>query len=397
MKFCPQCDFSTQVAGAGHCPYDGTRLQVDRLIGRSIEGRLLVEERIGTGAMGAVYRAFQPSMQRFVAVKVMRTDLPDAALFSRRFLDEVRAVSKVEHPNVVCIYDFGQTADGLLWMAMELVDGEPLSDILARTPLLSPARIRRILSQVCDSLGAAHLKGVLHGDLKPENIMVSQPGWADDVIKVFDFGLAKFVSASNPSANNRDGTVSGTPEYMSPECALGQPVDVRSDLYALGVLLYELLNGKVPFTGDSARDVMVMQVKCAAAPLKGVGSDPLATLAMTSIDKRPDGRPQTVQAFKAALTGQPAPALTPGQRRVRAERRLRKLTTADATPLPTSLSSPQPRRWWLPAGVLILALLFTAILLWATAEKVPLDGAVGQLPEVEHPIAPPHAPAPDRP
>ncbi len=301
MRVCPECDFTSDEVYARHCPYDGATLEPDRLLGRSLAGRLLVEERIGTGAMGAVYRAYQPSMRRPVAVKVVRADLVQDDHFVRRFLDEVRAVSKISHPNVVCVYDCGETSDGLLFLAMELVDGKPLSEILSLTPSFEPARIERLLSQVCDSLAAAHAKGVLHGDLKPENIMVSQPAWAEDVVKVYDFGLARFFTTAHPKAVNQDGTVSGTPEYMSPECASGDPVDVRSDIYSLGILLYELLSGCVPFVGNSTPEVMIQQVKLEAPPLSEEHPQHLRELAHRALEKDAAKRPQTIREFKKLL------------------------------------------------------------------------------------------------
>ena len=299
MKYCPRCDQSFFEPDVVFCADDGERLCDDVLVGRSLDGRFLVEERIGTGAMGVVYRAYQASVRRQVAVKVLHSSVVREPASVQRFMNEVRAASAVQHPNTVAVYDFGQTIEGLLYLAMELVDGEPVADILDRKGALSPRRSVHIMKQVCDSVADAHKHGVLHRDLKPDNIMLKQPEWGRDVVKVLDFGLAEFVQ-SRAQAINSDRVVDGTPEYMSPETALGEEVDERADVYSLGVVLYELLSGIVPFSGDS-RTIMLRQVTDAPPPLPAGLPEGLVQLVQRSLAKKPEERPQSAHDFKEQL------------------------------------------------------------------------------------------------
>jgi serine/threonine-protein kinase len=248
------------------------------LIGRTLGGRFKLTSYIGEGAMAAVFRGEQTGEPRQVAVKVMHRGLSSDQAFVKRFQREAQAAARIDHRNTVRILEHGCDRD-VVYIAMELVSGQDLYDVLARERRLSEARAGRIVLQVCAALDAAHRHGVVHRDLKPENVMlVSDPDDPEaDLVKVLDFGIAKLVEEDrNPltalggradSIITLVGTVIGTPEYMSPEQARGIPmVDARSDVYACGVLLDQLITGRLPFTGDSPIDVILQHVEREPVP-----------------------------------------------------------------------------------------------------------------------------------
>jgi serine/threonine-protein kinase len=248
------------------------------IIGRTLAGRFRVTAYIGEGGMASVYRAEQDAEPRDVAVKILHPHLVSDATFVGRFRREARAAAKVVHPSSVRILDTG--VDGqLLYIAMELLGGQDLFEILVLERRLAEARAVSIVADVADALAAAHARGVIHRDLKPENIMLV-PDPADpsrETVKVLDFGIAKIlerdVKASSdglpsmyPALTGVD-TVVGTPAYMSPEQCRGEAVDHTSDIYACGVLLYQLVTGRLPFTAASTMDIAVMHVRTPPAPL----------------------------------------------------------------------------------------------------------------------------------
>ncbi len=240
-------------------------MQQDQLIGRTIGGRFRIESFLGEGAMGRVYRARQIALNTTVAVKVMHHNLACIPAVGARFLREAQAASRIDHPSSVRVIDFGQEPDGLLYLAMELIDGESLAEIMTETGPLPAPRIVDIASQVLAALAVAHELGVVHRDLKPENIMVLQgkddDGHPHDVVKVCDFGIAKLVDEAGAAPTvTQEGTILGTPAYMSPEQARGEPLDGRSDIYAMGVLLFQMMTGEVPFDASSPFGTALMHV-----------------------------------------------------------------------------------------------------------------------------------------
>jgi serine/threonine-protein kinase len=250
LAVCPTCK-SAFGAGELFCPNDGSPLgptpaDSDPLVGRVLSGRYRLVEKLGRGGMGTVYRAVHTLMDKPVAVKVLRGELATDGEAVARFHREAKSASRLDHDHCIRVSDFGQSDDGLLFLVMELLDGVSLGTVVRRGPLES-ARAAAVGLAIAEALAHAHEEGVVHRDLKPDNVFLAKRG-RREVVKVLDFGLAKLVhdGTLGPSIT-RDGTVFGTPEYMAPEQAQGEKLDGRTDIYALGVLLYQLVTGDVPF------------------------------------------------------------------------------------------------------------------------------------------------------
>jgi serine/threonine protein kinase len=252
-KMCPQCN-QTFAPELRLCPHDGSALRAkpssDELIGRVIADRYNIVGKLGQGGMGTVYLAEHVRMGRRCAVKVMNPILLNDPDSLDRFTREAKNASMLNHPHVAAIYDFGETADGIIYLAMEFVEGESLAAVLGRMHGLPEQQALELGSQVADALGAAHEIGIVHRDLKPDNIMLCQSKTGTLRVKVVDFGIAKAMQGSSQTVT-RTGYVVGTPAYMSPEQILGDPLDGRSDLYSLGCILYEMLTGERAFTSPS--------------------------------------------------------------------------------------------------------------------------------------------------
>ena len=228
-------------------------VSLDSLVGRTLNNRYLVKRKIGEGGFGAVFEGTQVATERPVALKMLHPQSVSDATIVARFRREAEACSKLRNPHTVIIFDFDRTEDGVLYLAMELVRGQSLQDIQRASGVIPFARCLRILDQVAEALGEAHAKGIVHRDMKPENIMVEDRCGAD-FVKVLDFGIAKIMSGDGGKgmpALTAIGQTVGTLEFMSPEQLRGKTLDGRSDIYALGMVTYEMLTGELPFKKSS--------------------------------------------------------------------------------------------------------------------------------------------------
>jgi predicted Ser/Thr protein kinase len=268
-----------------------------------IAGRFRIEGEIGTGGMGTVYRATHLGLERAVAVKIIKPEFAADRDVTERFMREARTMARLRHPHAAMIFDAGNLPDGRHFIVMEYVEGVTLSEALAREGCFTPERTVSIASAICDVLQEAHKLGIIHRDLKPSNIMLNERG-----ICVLDFGVAKVLATSADSASTcattGSGVIIGTPRYMSPEQCMGQRVGARSDLYSLGVLLYEMIAGRPPFTDLLASAVLVKQATLQPPPLPRLRQDlprPLALAIHTMIAKRPEDRPASAAAARSML------------------------------------------------------------------------------------------------
>ena len=277
MKNCPVCgkEYPDNVK---FCPVDGSTLRAKSptadLVGQVIADRYHIIKKLGEGGMGAVYLGEHVKMGRKSAIKVMNPGMaadPDAI---SRFNREASNASRISHPNVCQIYDFGETPDGVIYLAMEFIEGAALTDLIEREGALPPARAGKILKQSADALASAHDLGIVHRDLKPDNIMIVQGRDGSDIVKVVDFGIAKAVAGDEAGQKvTKTGLVVGTPEYMSPEQLSGDKLDGRSDIYSLALVFYRMLTGVLPFQADSAQETMIKRLTDDPMPLETARPD----------------------------------------------------------------------------------------------------------------------------
>jgi serine/threonine protein kinase len=321
VKKCGGCGREFGVS-AVFCPYDGQALipipnrnaaragaSVSGLHpGRVIDERYEIIDPIGYGGMGIVFRALHVELNRRVALKILNPDLVADPTALGRFRREARALGAISHPNAVSVMDFGVTDDGLAFLVMELLEGRTLRDIVTEAPL-TQHRAARIMTQVCGAVAEAHRCGVIHRDLKPDNIMLVGPDGEAETAKVLDFGIAKLRSSSKISARlTAHDTVVGTPHYMAPEACEHGEFTPATDVYALAIILYEMLTGLAPFDGANALDVAVRQVNDAPPPLRTHRqdvSDAIEAVVMRSLSKAPTDRHASAvdlaEAFASAV------------------------------------------------------------------------------------------------
>jgi serine/threonine-protein kinase len=315
VKLCPVCstEFPDDVK---FCPNDGATLRaaapMSDLVGQVVADRYHVVKKLGEGGMGQVYLAEHVKMGRRSAIKVMNPSMvhdPDAVA---RFNREASNASRITHPNVCAIYDFGETPEGLIYLAMEYIEGEALTDLLEREGALKVPRAVHIFRQVADALQAAHDLGIVHRDLKPDNIMLTKNRGGADVVKVVDFGIAKAVSGDESGQKvTKTGLVVGTPEFMSPEQLSGDKLDGRSDLYSLALVFYKMLAGELPFKADTVQETMIKRLTDEPAKLAATRPDlsfptGLQEVLDNALARTPVDRYQTVAKFAqdvASITG----------------------------------------------------------------------------------------------
>jgi len=301
---CPRCG-RCEAAGTAMCPADGTPLQAVPSVPRVVDNKYRVEQLLGRGGMGAVYRARDMRLDRLVALKVVRAELLGDPEARRRFRREAQIVARLQHPSIVSVFDYGTFVDGGAYLVMELVRGEDLRRVLQREGRLEPQRAILILSSVCAAIEAAHRDGVLHRDLKPENIFLPV---GDMAAKVLDFGVAKVIDRGEPAAGGEAGTMAtaagsivGTPAYMAPEQFHGAAPDARTDVFSLGVIAYEMLSGDLPFGRGSLAEVVLSQARGVRPMPAGTVPAPLDTAVRAALETDPARRPATPQAFAHLL------------------------------------------------------------------------------------------------
>jgi serine/threonine-protein kinase len=304
---------------SGPFPPEDRPARPGELLGHTIAGKFVIEAVIGTGAMGVVYRARQEALDKIVAIKVMHGGLVADETFAARFHREAKAASRLDHPNSIRILDFGQEPDGRLYIAMDYLDGRDLLEVINHEWPLSTARMVDILAQALSALAVAHELGILHRDLKPENIMVlrstNDDGSPADTVKVCDFGIAKIIERDEEGDKSREklstgGIVVGTPAYMSPEQARGEALDARSDVYAMGVILYQMLTMRVPFDAPTPLSTLLRLVNEEPAIPSSLSSYvdlKLEAVCLKAMAKKPSDRFQSAREMRTALRGVVAP------------------------------------------------------------------------------------------
>ncbi len=297
-------------------------------IGEVLEGKYQIVRELGRGAMGVVYEALHLALGRKVAVKTMLEEVSADAQIGARFEREARAASAIGHPHIVDVFDLGRTSDGLLFMVMELLDGESLGTLLKRTPKLPISLAVHLMSQVLSGLGAAHKHGIVHRDLKPDNIFVLGSEERPNFVKIVDFGISKVIAPSTPGrpnvtakvAGTMVGSVLGTPLYMSPEQAIGQvaSIDHRTDIYSAGVVLYEMLCGRTPYVGEDYVQILAGLLEGNYPSPRSLApeiSPELEAAIMCALDRDMDKRFPSAAAMRQAIGTSadvtPAPVLIP--------------------------------------------------------------------------------------
>ena len=301
MLICSKCGDSFE-PGKNVCPKDGTPL-TDAPIGEVLAKKYRIDGLVKTGGMGAVYRATHLMLQKPVAVKLIKPELVTSQDTIQRFHREARSASQLNHPNIVTIHDLGQAEDGTLYIAMELVPGISLKELVKKEGPLRPDRAVRLAKAINSALAIAHRNQIIHRDLKPQNIMVWKDIDGREQPKLLDFGIAKTFESEGPALTST-GLVLGTPHYMSPEQAQGTAVDGRSDLYALGIILYEMLGGQVPFNDTSIPAILVKHLNESPRPLTELRPDldpALEAIVLRCLEKQADKRYQSAEELADAL------------------------------------------------------------------------------------------------
>ncbi len=318
------------------------------MIGRELVGRFRILAKLGEGGMGAVYRGEQISLKRAVAIKVLRPELSANQQLLRRFSAEAEAVAKLDHPNTVKVYDFGQDTDGSLFIAMELIEGASLRTVLRASGPLPPLRALGIAAQIAASLADAHAHAIIHRDLKPDNVMVQDRGRARDIARVLDFGIAKLRDDTRATQRmTQAGDMLGTPQYMAPEQIRGEVIDGRTDVYALGCIIYEMLTGRMVFEAPTVMALLSKHLLEPPMPPSQRRPDlaiapALDALVLTAMAKIPAARPPTMEAY-----GETVAALLRAYRQAEPLRPAGPTAPRPVAPMPYV---PTPRPPSLPAG-----------------------------------------------
>jgi serine/threonine-protein kinase len=280
----------------------------DLLTNQTLDEKYFLEERLGEGGMGTVYRARHLLMDRPVAIKVLHPRFVDNEAARSRFQLEARAAVMLHHANAVSVTDFGQTAEGNVYLVMELLEGRTLRDIIAKEAPLETARATSIMLQAAAAVAAAHEAGIIHRDLKPSNILVTQSANVPALVKVLDFGIAKLASdkfdSEEATALTLPGTPIGTPRYMAPEQYEGRDLTPAADVYSLGVILYEMLTGMAPFSGATPLEIALKHKNDPLRPPREIVAaipEDLESVVLHALEKQPEARPAHAAEFRREL------------------------------------------------------------------------------------------------
>ncbi|MBK7776653.1 MAG: serine/threonine protein kinase [Sandaracinaceae bacterium] len=416
MRFCPACAsrFSQDVR---FCPTDGQPTQqlpdekqenVDPLLGSVVDGRYRVDRVLGEGGMGVVYAAMHVTLGKRVALKVLRGEMARDDEVVKRFVQEAQASSSIGHANIIDITDFGRLPDGTSYFVMEYLEGQSLTQLIEQGGSMGGDEALGIIEQVASALSAAHGRGIIHRDLKPDNIFLVKRGHQNHFVKVLDFGIAKVGGAN--SKLTKTGMVFGTPYYMSPEQAAGQTIDARTDIYALGIIMYEMFTGQVPFDGDTFMGILSKHMFEAPVPPRervAAAQLPAEPIILRCLAKRPEDRYPSMDALIGDLrsvdsiapvaigksASQAPPRNVAGKIHTPAGR-IRQAAATGAT------GSGAGTGRWVVLGIVMVLLLLGGVAGAAMALMQPRDeaaGAMAEVPRVTSVAAPdsaPHAPLP---
>ena len=306
MKFCPVC--GKEYEDGKVCDADGAVLvqprevRVDSLLGQVLKETYRIEEKIGEGGMAAVFRGLQINLQRHVAIKVLMPGLQSTPSIIQRFFREARLLSQLSHPNIVGIIDFGHTEDGLVYMVMEYLTGTTLDEVVPPVEALEASRIVSFTRQICTGVASAHRRKLVHRDLKPDNIFVTR-STGEETVKILDFGIARAMEAEGQPRLTQKGVLMGTPGFLAPEQIQSLDADARSDIYALGGILFYMATGRRPFSGDTPHAIFAQQVHHAPEVVPDEFGDllPFADIVLKAMQIEPDERYQTATELADAV------------------------------------------------------------------------------------------------
>jgi len=316
-------------------------------VGRVLGGRYQLDDCIGAGGMGEIYKARRLHIGDTVAVKVLRPDVVENDKSRQRFYREARAAAMLHHPNAVVIHDFGEDADGTTYIVMELLIGRSLRQLLIDQGAITSARAFSIMRQACAAIDAGHRNGIIHRDIKPDNIILVNSHDGTDLVKILDFGIAKVRDSAIDTHSLEQrltnfGTIIGTPHYMSPEQCQGEEADARSDIYSIGVVLYELLTGVAPFVAKTPTGIAIKHVTEPPRPLREINpniSAAVEKVVLHALEKSPNSRPQTAlelsRELEAAINIEPETARLTGESEA-----AQLIPEEPATPIPQANESP---------------------------------------------------------
>ncbi|HEY2744592.1 MAG TPA: protein kinase [Polyangia bacterium] len=369
---CPACNTRYDEGGA-FCSRDGTPLVKDPqsmrtdLVGQILADRYRVVRLVGEGGMGQVYEAQHVNINKRFALKLLRPEIVSNGEAVARFRQEAWSASSIGHENIIEIEDFATLPSGAVYLAMEFLEGVALSERMREEPALSFGEALDIMLQVSSGLAAAHEKGIVHRDMKPENVFLAQK-YGRPLVKILDFGIAKVSGADGNKSLTRTGTIFGTPHYMSPEQALGKPLDLRADIYSVGVIMYELFTGRVPFEAESFMGILTKHITTQPTPPRQLAPEraipvEIEAVIMRALAKEPEERYQTMGELGselAAIAAELAPEVLQPRPSSQVLAHISKpqsavLQARHATPRPTPMPRPPSGAVVLPSSVEVAA------------------------------------------